>query len=401
MYYLDTTKRFLAITVQNSGGFSSYATSARSGHFYYKNNVSNPWGNDGVHIGSFNLKTAGTTTFIIGNSGYLTGSLASSAIPALNPQKYTSFCNLLSAGNLDYHFLTVVVDRDKPPEVVAPSCPCYESNPGLPGNKAICPPANFTFLDGYSHTGAKITITPYYINSMDSLIAGTSLSTISYWDQTEFSALATCANLRANSPTSGRFPDVSNQYLNNSWTNGNIAVPMHGCSAFDPGNIEFGAFRYWNRATHTIGCVPASVYSFKNGIHYWGQQFSNPVGSSKAKITISNGVYGNPLSQTYYNDFIFWDSIYSSTNGAGGTGINQCPITTGQPVLDNGINRGNTTRRNILRPRYMLDIFARCNQGARTNEQDRYYTTTAGTVYGGYGFYMKFTWDALCYPCFS
>lgn len=392
MYYLNTTKKFLSFTVTNAGGFSSYGSSANSGHIYYKNNISDPWGNNGVHIGSFNLKTAGSTTFVIGDSGVLTGALTNSAVS--NKQKYTSMCNLFSAGTLDYHFLTFVIDRSKPADFVPTSCPCIQSPGfGIPGNKTVCSAANFTFLDGYNHGGANMTITPYYINSSNALIAGASLST-SFWDGIEFVANANCYSLKGNSPTNGRYPDIADNYENTlvaGWTNGSVLMPIHGCDANGPSStLRNGAFRDYFPAggsTFPSKCVSTLAnYTNKNGNHYWGRGYSNPFPNVKIKITQSNGPYGAALSENYYNDYAVFDSLFSSSQGVNATGLVQCPIATG------------VTSNNML-PRYMLDISPRCSPGARTDTQQPYYAGSTHPTYAGYGFYMKFTWDALCYPC--
>jgi len=388
MYYLNQTKKFLSFTVTNAGGFSSYGGGASSGHFYYKNDIADPWGNDGVHIGSFDLKTAGSTTFVIGDSGALTGTLSNSVIS--NKQKYTSMCNLFSAGTLDYHFLTIVVDRIKPADYVPSSCPCTQSpGQGILGNKTVCSASNFNFLNGYGHGGASLTITPYYINSSNNLIGGSNLST-SFWDLKEFAVNVNCYNLSANSPISGRYPDSASTYGGNLWTAGSTVMPQHACDANGPSSSLYaGAFRYYffGASAFPSSCVSTmGDYTNKNGNHYWGRGFSNPLGAPKIKITQSNGPYGPALSENYYNDTIVYDSLYGSSQGVGGTGLVQCPIATGITA-------------NLARPRYLLDISPRCNAGARTNSQGRYYNGSTFPTYGGYGFYMRFNWDALCYPC--
>jgi len=385
MFYLNATKKFLSFTVTNAGGFSSYGSSAKSGHIYYSNNISDPWGNNGVHIGSFDLKTAGSTTFVIGESNDAAGTILA------NKQKYTSMCNLFSAGTLDYHFLTFVINRSKPADFVPTSCPCTQfPGQGIVNNRTVCDAANFTFLDGYNHAGANITITPYYINSSNTLIAGGSLST-SFWDLIEFAANPNCYNLKSNSPTSGRFPDDANNYDEVGWTNGSVLMPIHGCEANGPSStLRRGAFRDYfpsGGVTFPAKCTSALPnYTNKNGNHYWGRGYADPLGKNKTKITQSNGPYGSPLSENYYNDNIVYDSLFGSSNGVSGTGLVQCPISTG--VVSNN-----------MRPRYFLDITSRCNAGARTSTFQPYYNGSTYPTYGGYGFYMKFNWDALCYPC--
>jgi hypothetical protein len=387
MYSLNPTKKFLSFTVNHGGaGFSSYGTDAKSGHFYYSNNVGSPWGNDKTHIGSFDLKTAGSTTFVIGEAADAAGTILA------NKQKYTSMCNLFSAGTLDYHFLTIVIDRPKPSEYINGSCP-----------------SSYTFLDGYEHPQVTLTITPYYINNSNTLIAGSSIAT-SYWDNSDFSANSNCYNLRANRPYSATLPDEVNNYqaggLLNYWTAGNVVMPQHGCKAAGPAANAFsisgiffeGTFHpqqkyyfYGISPTSPVGCVNAALYKFVlNDGHYWGTQFSNraPDGTVQfgAKITKSTTKYGAGVA-TYYNNQSVWNALNMNA------GTYQCS-NPNPPYSPNG-----TFPDRYAFPRYMPDVQSRCNQGARTSTQSPYYVGTSHPVYGGYGFYMSFIWDALCYPC--
>jgi hypothetical protein len=379
MYYLNPTKKFLSFTVNHGGaGFSSYGTEAKSGHFYYSNNVGSPWGNDKTHIGSFNLKTAGSTTFVIGEAADAAGTILA------NKQKYTSMCNLFSAGTLDYHFLTIVIDRPKPSEYINGSCP-----------------SSYTFLNGYEHPQVTLTVTPYYINNSNTLIAGSSIAT-SYWNSNDLPATSNCYNLRANYPYTATFPDETNNFQAggsfNYWTAGNVVMPQHGCSAAGPaasptpvsGGLQLYYF-YGITPTNPVGCVNAALYRFVLGDgHYWGTQFSNRAidGTVQvgAKITKSTTKYGAGVA-TYYNNRSVWDALSMSN------ATYQCS-NPNPPYSPNG-----DFPNAYAFPRYMPDVASRCNQGARTSTQAPYYVGTSHPVYGGYGFYMTFIWDALCYPC--
>jgi hypothetical protein len=384
MFYLNTTKKFLSFTVNHGGaGFSSYGSEAKSGHFYYSNNISNPWGNGGTHIGSFDLKTAGSTTFVIGEAADANGTILA------NQQKYTSMCNLFSAGTLDYHFLTIVIDRPKPSQYINGSCP-----------------SSYTFLNGYEHPQVSLTITPYYINSANVLTAGSNISTLYYWASKSINPSADCYSLAANYPYTASFPSNTNNYDAGTnpdyWTLGNIVMPQHGCKAVGPEATPTQAggrsyYFYGRYPANPVGCVNAALYVVRGtstpGVsnYWWGTQFTNTgayPGPSipSCKITYSNaGTYDAGVA-TYYSNLTTWNSIFGVSPF--GSGTYQCTSNT-SPY------NGNL----YVFPRYMPDVSSRCNQGARTSTQDPYYNGSSYPTYGGYGFFMKFTWDALCYPC--
>ncbi|NBU99816.1 MAG: hypothetical protein EBS19_16665, partial [Spirochaetia bacterium] len=188
-----------------------------------------------------------------------------------------------------------------------------------------------------------------------------------------------------------RFPDTANNINNISWTNGDVIIPTHDCAPDGPGaTVWYGAYRYYRQGTaNPAQCVSTiASYSLKNGQHTFGQVFQNPLGTFNSRIITTPTSTSSILnSESYSVGYTAYDQIFGSTNGAQGTGTVQCPITTGTP------------RGNVLGPRYMLDISLRCNPGARTNTMGPYYNGNTYPTYGGYGFYFKFIWDALCYPC--
>ena len=150
-------------------------------------------------------------------------------------------------------------------------------------------------------------------------------------------------------------------------------------------------FCYGIAPTNPLGCVNAALYKFVlNDGHYWGAIFGNknPDGTifSSCKITKSSTKYGAGTS-TYYNNLTLWNSL--NMNG----GTYQC-LNPNPPYSPNG-----TFPNSYAFPRYMPDINSRCSQGARTSTLSPYYNGTSHPIYGGYGFYMRFTWDAFCYPC--
>lgn len=403
MYYLNPTKKFLLFSVSHGGaGFSSYP--AGSGHFYYKNNLDDPWGNNGVHIGSFNLKTAGTSSFVIGDATDAQGTILQGL------QKYTPICNLFTAGAADYHFITIVIDRPKPSEYGATSCP----NPTAPHD----------FLDGYDHPAVTVTLTPYYKDASNNLIAGSNIST-SYWEGRDFAGTTTlgsaCYSIAANTRTSASYPDDANLYLDgtppqkpaavaNYWVAGNQAMPRHGCRAFPPGtsteNIPPVTYYFYNINTSlSPRCVASALYTYR-GAHYWLTTFTNPYGTNGAvnscKVTVTSQRHtNNPahiLSQNYYNTL---DPYVNLIGGGAGSGIHQCNYAGTGRYSPNSIDGPWALQAQVHYygfPRYMPELAPRCNMGSRTSTFDPYYSAGGG-AYGGYGFYMRFNWDAFCYPC--
>jgi hypothetical protein len=380
MDYIDFTRKALAITVTNNGGFSSYGSSARNGHLYYSNNVSDPWGNDKLRIGSFDLKTAGTYTFVLGNENDLVGTALA------GKSNYMSYANLYSAGMSTNHFITAVIDRDKPPEFANNSCP-----------------ASYTFLNGYNHNGITIDVKPYYFSGPTTLTAGSSLTT-SYWDSPDLASSSACYNLVGNTASRALEPETGNFYTSRTWTNGNQLIPAHGCSADGP-NGSARPFAGVNWYFYTVGtpspdnCVSACVYSTGYGNtyngHFWGTtSWSNPFGVGWSKITTTSSRYGGATSTEYGlasgpvgTKFTL---LFNSLGAGGAPGSYQCLTSTGA--------YGSSTVYYVF-PRYHLDVQARCNAGSRTSSQDPYYSAGGPGVFAGYGFYTTFTFDPLCYPC--
>jgi hypothetical protein len=380
MDYIDFTRKALAITVTNNGGFSSYGSSARNGHLYYSNNLSDPWGNDKLRIGSFDLKTAGTYTFVLGNENDLAGTALA------GKSNYMSYANLYSAGMSTNHFITAVIDRDKPPEYDSASCP-----------------ASYTFTNGYNHNGITIDVKPYYFSGPTTLTAGSSLTT-SYWDTPDFASLSACYNLVGNSAARALEPETGNFYTTRTWTNGNQLIPVHGCSPDGPGGTPFPQngvnwYFYVYTTPSPDNCVSACQYStgYRNvwtAGNYWITNFNNPFGTLWHKITKTSAKNGGSiLSQEYGLNSgpigTKWNQLTTDHNGT-----YQCLTSTG--VYGAG---GAFFGAYYAFPRYMLDVQPRCNAGSRTSSQEPYYSAGGSGVYAGYGFYTKFTFDPLCYPC--
>jgi hypothetical protein len=385
MDYIDFTRKALAITVTNNGGFSSYGSSARNGHLYYSNNVSDPWGNDKLRIGSFDLKTAGTYTFVLGNENDLVGTALA------GKSNYMSYANLYSAGISTNHFITAVIDRDKTPEIGVDSCP-----------------PNHDFGNGYNHNGITIDVKPYYFSGPTTLTAGSSLTT-SYWNSPDLGAVPACYNLTAFTPSKALEPETGNFYTSQTWTNGNQLIPYHGCSVDGPGTaFDRGvSWKFYTVGTpNPDGCAVACVYSTGYGNtyngHFWGtRNWTNPAGTQWAKISTTNGRYGPILSQEYglFSGPVGTKFTLLFLRGAtdGSPGNYQCQTTTG--FYSNGVGAGPQGATYFGFPRYHLDVQARCNAGSRTSSQEPYYSAGGSGVFAGYGFYTKFTFDPLCYPC--
>jgi hypothetical protein len=364
----NLTKKFLALEITNNGGFSTYSTTAKSGHVYYSNNIYDPWGNNKTYLGSFDLKSVGNTTLVFGNQIDAIGTTLQ------NKQRYTDYPTLYNSRDSNEpffnHFLTIVIDRPKPSDYNAPSNP-----------------ASFTFLDGYGHAGIEMNLRPYYLTETGLA----SLQPISYqmWDgglAESFNDSFSC-NFRGDTPYSGRFPETANYYNdNNAWMNSSYVMPPHGCQAVGPTTTWLDGCRYYpsivGYQNNPKGCVPAVFMRYN---------------VSAAPTCSVLGTIDTSYKVTVYRDGPNSTQFFRINGTYGNTTL---PIVGGCSFSAAAYQSScGPTGFYYALPTWQPDVAFRCNRGAKTSTMNPYYSAGSTNQYGGYGFYVRFNFDPVCLPC--